>query len=149
MSEPPKKRAKTSEYFCESECHNRHRSYAYRSSRTNIPMELTESETRALYQQSCTYCGWEPRTESHRGERIQLCGIDRVNPRGGYTRDNVVPCCSACNYMKGTMRVEDFIERARRIASRTEEILTVIISGSTSTTNRFSALNRYRMSLNS
>ena len=42
-------------------------------------------------------------------------GIDRVDSSKGYTIDNVVPCCSACNYAKHEMSVSEFKEYITRV----------------------------------
>ena len=47
-----------------------------------------------LLQQGCHYCGegLENSTKS---------GLDRINNSKGYTLDNVLPCCGACNQIRG------------------------------------------------
>jgi len=67
---------------------------------------MTYLEFRLLVMDPCAYCGdWSPRLN-----------LDRVDNRGAYEPDNVVPCCWACNRMKGTMTADDFLEHIRRIA---------------------------------
>lgn len=45
-----------------------------------------------LIKKKCFYCG---------GKLPEVAiGLDRVNNNRGYHKDNVVPCCTACNYMK-------------------------------------------------
>jgi len=45
-----------------------------------------------LIKQSCHYCG-HPLNETG-------SGLDRIDPSGDYTMDNVVPCCHPCNWTK-------------------------------------------------
>lgn len=52
----------------------------------------------------CFYCG-----------KSNSSGIDRLNNHAGYTIENVVSCCSDCNYMKGTMSKYQFIDHVRLI----------------------------------
>ena len=42
-------------------------------------------------------------------------GIDRIDSNKDYTVDNVVSCCSECNYMKRTSSVNDFYSQVKRI----------------------------------
>lgn len=63
--------------------------------RAKIPLYITEQEYGILMSGSCYYCD-EPL--SSRG--IQL---DRINNDKsiGYIKDNVLPCCTRCNRMRG------------------------------------------------
>ncbi len=83
---------------------------------------LEDSEILALFRGDCFYCG-QKASESH--EKVKgdistrgLNGIDRVDNAGGYTRDNVVSCCRACNELKSDLAIEKleiFQERALKI----------------------------------
>lgn len=35
-------------------------------------------------------------------------GIDRIDSEKGYEKDNCVPCCKHCNYVKGNLSAENF-----------------------------------------
>ena len=37
-------------------------------------------------------------------------GLDRVDSNLGYTLDNVLPCCSICNYAKQDLRQDVFMQ---------------------------------------
>ncbi len=37
--------------------------------------------------------------------------LDRMNSNGGYTHDNVVPCCSTCNSAKNTIPYKDYVDK--------------------------------------
>lgn len=68
------------------------------SSRGHI-VTLTLSEFKGLLIQSCHYCGSAlPR---------QGYGVDRVDNSKGYTMDNVVACCTLCNWTKGAFLSHD------------------------------------------
>ena len=45
---------------------------------------------------------------------IKRGGIDRLDSTNGYDRDNCVPACRYCNYQKGTMTFEEFVENTQR-----------------------------------
>ena len=77
------------------------------AARRGKAVELRQLDFAKLLRRPCLYCG-----STHR------IGIDRVRNDGHYTRENSVPCCASCNYMKGTLRLRDFAERARRISTR-------------------------------
>ena len=63
-------------------------------------MLLTENEIYLLFKNKCYYCGIYPNP---------LNGIDRIDNKNDYEIDNVVSCCSTCNYMKGTLSLNNFI----------------------------------------
>jgi hypothetical protein len=67
---------------------------------------LTRAQFRRLATSACVYCGKQP-----------AYGVDRVDNREGYTILNSAPCCSACNFAKRDMRVEDFLDLIRRIST--------------------------------
>ena len=77
------------------------------SARRGKEVELRQLDFAKLLRRPCLYCG-----------ATQRIGIDRVQNNGHYTRENSVPCCASCNYMKGTLRLRDFAERARCISTR-------------------------------
>jgi 5-methylcytosine-specific restriction endonuclease McrA len=58
-----------------------------------IEWNLTRSQYLELIVKACHYCRLP---FSSKG-----IGLDRLNNDGGYTIENVVPCCAACNYARG------------------------------------------------
>ena len=65
------------------------RSRAIRGGKTWM---LTKEEYRELLSKSCEYCsGPLPETST---------GLDRLDNKKGYSLDNVVPCCTLCNYAR-------------------------------------------------
>jgi 5-methylcytosine-specific restriction endonuclease McrA len=73
-----------------------------------------------LINQDCTYCGDPPsrvqwayhRTRTPKGlstdEFKIVNGIDRVDSKLGYTKDNCAPCCDKCNTIKMDMTLDEF-----------------------------------------
>ncbi len=47
---------------------------------------------------------------------LNTLSLDRVNNKRGYTRKNVVFCCSAVNYMKSNLTLGDFISLCRKVS---------------------------------
>lgn len=62
---------------------------------------LDSSTYNDLVSSPCHYCGGST------GDNI---GLDRIDNRMGYTEDNVVPCCGACNYRRGLKSYERFVQ---------------------------------------
>lgn len=76
-----------------------------------IPLELSEDDIKSfLIKGECYYCA-----KTYNGQ-FPL-GIDRINPdrKIGYTKENCVTCCDICNYMKGILPYNTFIEMCRII----------------------------------
>lgn len=67
-----------------------------------IAWNLSDVEANVIIHQICHYCGEEPSEE--------LNGIDRKDSNKGYSLDNVVPCCTKCNYMKNDRSESEFID---------------------------------------
>jgi len=62
------------------------------SKMTKRDFTLTFEEYAELIKNLCRYCGG-PLNETG-------SGLDRIDPTGAYTPDNVVPCCKDCNQTK-------------------------------------------------
>lgn len=77
------------------------------AARRGKKVELQQRDYARILRQPCLYCGST--------ERI---GVDRAQNDEHYTRINSVPCCATCNYMKGTMRIRAFAERAHLLGMR-------------------------------
>ena len=74
--------------------------------RRKIKVGLTREEFEALITHpTCTYCGVSGRV-----------GLGRVQNHKGYDPGNVVPCCAACNYMKGKLTLRSFVAQSQAIA---------------------------------
>jgi len=58
---------------------------------------ITEDEFNVITSKDCTYCG-KPGPN----------GIDRLDCDKGYEKENCVPCCKHCNYVKGNLSMKDF-----------------------------------------
>lgn len=73
---------------------------------------LTDAQFIAISRKNCYYCGAAP-TENSYG--VVSNGIDRLDSNGGYSDDNVVPCCRICNIMKNKLSVKDFLKHVSDI----------------------------------
>jgi len=87
--------------------------YQWRAQRKHTPFELAETQFEAMTSMPCTYC---------RRETTFKNGLDRLDVSGGYVADNVVPCCSECNYMRGTMTVDAFHQLVIAVAHHAPSI---------------------------
>jgi hypothetical protein len=82
-----------------------------------LEWRLEEEMAREMVQQPCHYCGCVPGPAT-------WGGIDRLDSHGGYTEENTVPCCTACNMMKGVMKPDVFIKNCKRIAAHVSHATT-------------------------
>lgn len=72
--------------------------------------DLTEDEFMILVLKPCVYCGVAgSHVRNVRGTSFSYNGIDRLDSRGNYTKDNIAPCCRTCNVAKSTMSVAEFV----------------------------------------
>ena len=86
--------------------------------KTTMVHTLTEHHFGRLIQQPCYFCLTTTRYR----------GIDRLNNDLGYTLENVVPACSACNYLKNDVPMDIFLRKCRQIISRMEVLKSKIPS---------------------
>lgn len=83
--------------------------------------DLSKEVFKNLTQQSCYYCGSEPKriwqAGRYNGDYIYN-GLDRIDNTQGYFEANVVSCCSFCNYAKRDRTYSDFIEWLKLVGKR-------------------------------
>lgn len=80
-------------------------SYKTNAKRRGIEFQLTQEECKLFYKTNCYFCG----------DEISGIGIDRIDSNIGYVQNNVIPCCTRCNYMKHIMKVDEFIQHIKQI----------------------------------
>ena len=83
-----------------------------RSKIANLEMTLTSDEVKSIIFDDCFYCGKAPNqtTRTKSGDIIIRNGLDRIDNRKGYTKDNVVPCCKRCNIAKNDLTQKEFLD---------------------------------------
>lgn len=88
-------------------------SYKRNAKHKNLPFSLTDEEVISIFESNCYYCGKVPycvfERKNTNGPYI-FTGIDRLDSSLGYTKENTVPCCSKCNYIKSDMSYKEFLE---------------------------------------
>lgn len=80
--------------------------YKRSAERTGRVFEFTLEEFLEFVDKPCFYCGEIP----------PAVGVDRVDNDVGYTKENSVPCCSTCNWMKKSLPQEVFVEKCMQIS---------------------------------
>lgn len=84
----------------------------------NIEFELDLNDFVILAEQNCVYCGCLPSNKINSKDLIgewQYNGIDRVDNTQNYTKENSVPCCKRCNFMKSNFSKNDFFNHIKKI----------------------------------
>lgn len=93
-----------------------------------LKWDITLEEAVSLLKQNCYYCGADPSCKYNlaianrrkcQGKNFMLAhkekyeimynGIDRVDNALGYIKDNIVPCCTICNFGKRTWSYDVFM----------------------------------------
>lgn len=77
-----------------------------------IKFNLTLEQFSLFWQQPCHYCG----------DEIETIGLDRIDSSGDYCVDNIVPCCSVCNFMKRQLSQDGFIEHCEKIVNKAAKL---------------------------
>ena len=88
------------------------RNYENHANTKGVVWDLTERQVGALIFNNCHYCGAEP---SNGIGNSKYSGLDAVDNLGGYTADNVVPCCLKCNRSKRAMSIKEWEEYISRV----------------------------------
>jgi len=86
----------------------------------NLCWEFTKDEFKEITSSNCAYCGAPPSLDTKRKDingNYLYNGIDRVDNKLGYTKNNCLPCCNMCNMAKRTHGLQIFVEWIDRISS--------------------------------
>lgn len=75
-----------------------------------IECNLTAEEFDSTVTQNCAYCGTPPNKTVKNSSRKPYHGLDRIDSRKGYIKNNIVACCSKCNFAKHSMELSEFKE---------------------------------------
>lgn len=93
----------------------------YTATARQIESQLSDEQVIAICSRDCHYCGCAPNKRKvlagQNDGSIYLCyhGMDRIDSSLSYTVENVVTCCSRCNFAKGTMGYAEFKEWISRV----------------------------------
>ena len=98
--------------------------YKSNASQRSIEFELDRDQFMAILVSPCHFCGRLPieQTESGTASGVDFVGrrlyggVDRFVNAIGYTKENCVPCCKACNRSKLDLSSESFLRHALSIA---------------------------------
>lgn len=74
----------------------------------NLPFTLTYEDFRTFVGLPCHYCGGS----------VPVIGVDRLDNDDGYTPENTVPACPACNTWKSIMSLGEFAVHIERLYRR-------------------------------
>jgi hypothetical protein len=88
----------------------------------NIKLDLNIEQFSTLIKNKCFYCGDIEKFSLGSEKMTEINGIDRIDSNKGYAEDNVVPCCSFCNYSKNTLSVSKFLRQVFHILSFNKKI---------------------------
>lgn len=92
--------------------------YCRNARKRNLPFALSDKELRRLFTSICYYCGAPPASIWKGATAFVYNGLDRIDNTLGYIPDNVVPCCTTCNFAKREMSRVDFISWVERVYLR-------------------------------
>lgn len=90
--------------------------YLRRAQKKGFEFSLTREDFNRIKRDVCYLCGTK-NTRTHQN------GIDRVDSNKGYTLENCKSCCGFCNYLKGILGLEEFLEHIFTIYDRKELIV--------------------------
>jgi len=77
--------------------------------RNHYVWDISLEEFRERVLMPCAYCGKESEPE------VNLNGLDRVYNDIPYMIDNVVSCCGTCNFSKGTLDFNEYLEHCTKV----------------------------------
>lgn len=77
---------------------------------------LTFTELKSQYDKQNGKCFYSGRPLEIAIKNINSLSIDRIDSMKNYTKDNIILCCSICNFMKGSSTDIDFIKMCHDIA---------------------------------
>lgn len=107
--------------YCSKECSQkaytnslpaRYKSYMRGAHVRGFVFDLSESAFDAVTRKPCHYCGQFSVDDGV----SRFTGLDRINTDFGYYKDNVLPCCTICNFMKSRMSYLEFVDHIKKMS---------------------------------
>lgn len=95
----------------------RYKNYKQGAKSRNLDFDLTKDEFDKITKQPCEYCG----EYSGKFLDIYFCGIDRIDSNQGYVKNNIVACCETCNRMKWDYKIDDWVNKMKKILNYMED----------------------------
>lgn len=91
--------------------------YKRNAKHKGLEFSLTDEQCFTLFESDCFYCGEPPveRTIPKASTPYYANGIDRKDSDMGYLTNNVVPCCTFCNYTKNKTSFEEFLRWINKV----------------------------------
>lgn len=93
--------------------------YKRRSISKSLVWDISKEEFTSFIFNKCFYCGTDsgnlavnPRIKS---DILKYNGIDRINSKLGYIKNNCVSCCGQCNYAKLDYSTDEFFNWISKI----------------------------------
>lgn len=105
----------------QSVINNLYRSYKNSAYNKKLEFTLELEEFKNIIEKDCHYCGNPPietntsKLRNFSKEKYLHNGVDRIDSTKGYEKNNIVTCCSMCNYMKRNYTIEDFLNQVCKI----------------------------------
>jgi hypothetical protein len=91
--------------------------YRYDAKNKQRAFKLEFTDFCNIISKNCHYCGAIPRKIVIKGATpLLLNGVDRVDSKYDYIKNNVVPCCTTCNRMKMNLESKDFLNHINKIS---------------------------------
>lgn len=87
------------------------KAYQNGAKQRNLKWGLSDEEARKLFGSNCYYCGIAPFLYAY---RFLYNGIDRLDNKKGYTKENCVTSCKWCNFAKRDRSLEEFTAWIKR-----------------------------------
>ena len=78
-----------------------------RARELGIPHNLTKQHLKDILTPKCPYCDRHMVLREVAGSLSYVATLDQILPRGGYTVDNIIVCCSRCNTLKDNATLEE------------------------------------------
>ena len=92
--------------------------YKTNAKKRGVEFDLEFKDFVILAEQNCIYCGDYPSNKINSKELVgewAYNGIDRVDNNKQYIKENSVPCCKKCNFMKSNFNKKDFLNHIKKI----------------------------------
>lgn len=101
--------------------------YIKSAKKRNLVWDISNDLAKQLFKTKCYYCGEIDLVKGKRVrdsenqdefEYVEINGIDRKDNTKGYINDNVCACCTMCNFIKGSIHIDTYLQRIKHILSK-------------------------------